>query len=358
MNYRRSTVVFMVVLMALIIFVTSLSIASEQSLKPKAISFINNVLGLDTSKYNITLSHYLSDIPGQTTLPTEKTAYSLTSNDQKIDFSFVFSSNSFLALNIYQFNNSLTSASFTNKLPLDTLTATKTIIQRLQAFQGDSYLQLITDSLNSINDVESVNGTSGSINRQVTTYSETLSDGTYSLISYHFTYILNDVLVSSKSVNLEFANNYLKFVSTPWNFYNVATDKILITQKYAVEMAKENASNASSDPIQYRDSSITVKLNYIPRDEPSKLFPFWFVELPLNYPKSTVTGWQVGIWADTGEVEYGHPTGVLGSIPDVNNQQVTPTSSVPEFSYLTILPILLTIPIVLAIVRKRLQGNV
>jgi parallel beta-helix repeat protein len=36
----------------------------------------------------------------------------------------------------------------------------------------------------------------------------------------------------------------------------------------------------------------------------------------------------------------------------------TPTPSVPEFSWLTIIPILLTIPIALAIVRKRLQRNV
>jgi hypothetical protein len=36
----------------------------------------------------------------------------------------------------------------------------------------------------------------------------------------------------------------------------------------------------------------------------------------------------------------------------------TPTSSVPEFSWLTILPILLTAPIALAIVRKRLPRNV
>jgi hypothetical protein len=36
----------------------------------------------------------------------------------------------------------------------------------------------------------------------------------------------------------------------------------------------------------------------------------------------------------------------------------TPTSSVPEFSWLTILPILLTIPIAMIIARKRLQRNV
>jgi hypothetical protein len=35
----------------------------------------------------------------------------------------------------------------------------------------------------------------------------------------------------------------------------------------------------------------------------------------------------------------------------------TPTASVPEFSWLTILPILLTTTIALIIVRKRLQRN-
>jgi hypothetical protein len=44
------------------------------------------------------------------------------------------------------------------------------------------------------------------------------------------------------------------------------------------------------------------------------------------------------------------------SVPE--NIPNTPTSSVPEFSWLTILPILLTIPIALAMVRKRLQSNV
>jgi hypothetical protein len=40
-----------------------------------------------------------------------------------------------------------------------------------------------------------------------------------------------------------------------------------------------------------------------------------------------------------------------------NNIQASPSPSIPEFSLLTILPILLTIPIALAIARKRLQGN-
>jgi hypothetical protein len=43
---------------------------------------------------------------------------------------------------------------------------------------------------------------------------------------------------------------------------------------------------------------------------------------------------------------------------NTSSQTPTPTPTVPEFSYLTILPILLAIPIALVIVGKRLQRNV
>ena len=53
-------------------------------------------------------------------------------------------------------------------------------------------------------------------------------------------------------------------------------------------------------------------------------------------------------------------TSTPSTSPTSNSNSPTPTSSptVPEFSWLTILPLLLVIPIILAIVRKRLQRNV
>ena len=42
----------------------------------------------------------------------------------------------------------------------------------------------------------------------------------------------------------------------------------------------------------------------------------------------------------------------------LNQQSSLPSPSIPEFSWLTILPILLTIPLAVATVRKRLQRNV
>jgi hypothetical protein len=48
----------------------------------------------------------------------------------------------------------------------------------------------------------------------------------------------------------------------------------------------------------------------------------------------------------------------VGSNTESSVSSPTPTSSVAEFSWLTILPLLLAIPIALAIVRKRLQGNI
>jgi hypothetical protein len=54
---------------------------------------------------------------------------------------------------------------------------------------------------------------------------------------------------------------------------------------------------------------------------------------------------------------YSNTTFTIQTI-DTSVSNLTPSPSVPEFSYLTILSILLTIPIALAIVRKRLQRNV
>jgi hypothetical protein len=72
---------------------------------------------------------------------------------------------------------------------------------------------------------------------------------------------------------------------------------------------------------------------------------------------SEVSSYSYNIFATIGTesdflIVY-HPTAATSPTPNP-----TPTPSIPEFSWLTILPILLAIPIALITVRKRLQGNV
>jgi hypothetical protein len=86
---------------------------------------------------------------------------------------------------------------------------------------------------------------------------------------------------------------------------------------------------------------------------------FKFVESTLGR-----YGISLRITDSNGESEYQsfQPMGIVVTVQSSPVAQpstsTSPIPSVPEFSWLTILPILLAIPIALAIIRKKLQGNV
>ncbi|XHH09633.1 MAG: hypothetical protein ACFCUE_03125 [Candidatus Bathyarchaeia archaeon] len=301
----------------------------------KAFSFLEKVVGLDTSKYIVAYSSY-SDFDKYQNVSSSKSSlgelvgrlsdydslsYTLKLDDRTTEFNFMFLNGTFLSCSISQINGSLASGAYVDRLPTDSLEATKEILQRLRVHFDATYIQSMIDSLNSVKDKTSVNATIDSVKRQVITY----PDGE----SYTFSYVLNDAAASPKSVVISFFNGELKGISIPWSSYEIAEDKIIISREQAIEIAKENAQNASTEPLKYRSDPIKAELTYITTDEnPYLAYPLWYVELPLDYPGSTVTGWQAGIWAHTGKIAYGHPAGVLGTI-DTNNQQQQNPSPTP-----------------------------
>jgi hypothetical protein len=311
-------------------------ICQEPVLHDKAFPFLENVIGLDIEKYTIISSDYIDhgknpsdwwDIKkGEITTSKyandETIYYTLKLNNKTVSFDFTYRNGTFLYLLIDPNNvGSLASGAYVDRLPTDSLEATKEILQRLKIHFNAAYIQPIIDSLNPIKDKTQINATIDSVKRQIITYPNSES--------YTFSYILNDAATSPKSVVISFFNGELKKISIPWSSHEIATDKVIITREQAIEIAKENAQNASTEPLKYRSDPIKAELTYITTDEnPYLAYPLWYVELPLDYPGSTVTGWQAGIWAHTGKIAYGHPAGVLGTI-DTNNQQQQNPSPTP-----------------------------
>ena len=87
---------------------------------------------------------------------------------------------------------------------------------------------------------------------------------------------------------------------------------------------------------------------------------YWYIQHPLfptygGFYEPAIAFDSASGWSSTQTVSIGN-----NSISSSTSSTATPTPtpSVPEFSWLTILPILLAITIALAIVRKRLQRNV
>jgi hypothetical protein len=125
----------------------------------------------------------------------------------------------------------------------------------------------------------------------------------------------------------------------------------------------QSTYNTSQVPITYAVNSRVTYSYYALDTDGASDTSGW---MPFS-GNTTITGLSEGshkliIFLQTEDTSPGYieesVTFQVGSNTESSVSSPAPTSSVPEFSWLTILPLLLTLPIAIAIVRKRLQGNV
>lgn len=325
---RINQIIAVFILAGIIItpMIMSSTVAAFETIEDKASSIITNVYGLDETKYVQETSNYKSDTPedygGKL---REDIKYSLIEGDRTIEFEFRFVDKSLAFMNIYQQNDSLSSAHYSKQMPTNSLEATKVILERLQTSKTISNIQSLLDTLKSVTNIDFVNATIGNLKRIVTINTVITSATTTSTTTnFRFMQIENNAEETPKSVNIQFRDGNLVLVTNGWNFYELSSNPLIVSKEQAIKLAKEKAEEANISDSNYREDPIIAKLTYNTR-EPFKAYPFWFVELPLYYPNSTITSWQVGIWGDTGEIVYSHPTGVYG--PSNFNPIASPTGS-------------------------------
>ncbi|MEM3378896.1 MAG: hypothetical protein QW674_08160 [Candidatus Bathyarchaeia archaeon] len=310
---------FFVVLALVALFIVLLAqmfkVNSDVAVQEKALSVIKDIVGLDVTKYNVELTSYFSDHPDNYGgLQREDVVYTLKAEGVKIEFSLRFVNKSLWFVAINPVNCSLLSAHYAKQLPTDILEITKAILQRLHTYSGEPHLQMLCDTMNKVADMSSVNATIGNLRRLVTINTNFISQNvTSTMISFYFMYTINNA-DSPKSVNIHFRDGALTGFSDGWYLFKIGSENIKISREEAIIIAQKEANKAATTELNFGNRSIRADLYMLSRN-PFVLYPFWFVELPLNYPNSTITGWQVGIWADTGEIAYSHPTGILGTPP-------------------------------------------
>jgi hypothetical protein len=307
--------------------------SADNTAQERALSIIEDVVGLDLSKGNVELSSYHLDRPDEYGgRVRERCIYTITCGESKVDFALTFLNNTFWYCDIYSYNSSLSSAHYSKQMPTNTLDATREILQRLQTNQADSYIQPMLDSMNTVKDLDSANATiSNNTKRQVFTYTDEVRK-TVTSTKIEFMYSVNGA-DSPKVVSISFENGALRSLTDGWKFFKVGEDSLKMSREEAINIAKEQANKEAKTTLKIADQPIRADLHLATR-EPFVLYPYWFIELPLNYSGSTVTGWQVGIWADTGEIGINHPTGILGSPPgsadSATTPPVTPTETLPD----------------------------
>jgi DNA-binding transcriptional ArsR family regulator len=269
----------------------------------QARTIIQDVLQIDTSKYQLTLTgdsiQNRADLGG---LIEDILEYSLVNDASRIDLTFRFRNGHFSLVQINQLEGAPNfPLLYTEPQPTDVIHACQGILERYRSAFKDSYL----DQINTL--MASANVKSGQIlgesKLQFSSY-----DG-YADVLLMFTD--NETDFQAKSLHLSFENNILTEFSDDWFLFKVGSTHVNISEDQAVLIAKNAAEGYSwiangkqVSAFQILDSPLLAQ--FYPKPQASDVFtlyPYWYVTLYLDktYPGG-VSQIAVGVWADTGEV--------------------------------------------------------
>lgn len=289
----------------------------EMPIQDRLILTLKDIAGLNLTEYNLSTSVFLNPFDQYRGSKVEDVKCNLQTSQGNRSITARFVNGTLSNLDLTSIKGA-----YTNQLPTNPIEASKILIDRLKKYYTNpSYLQPMITALDSATKLNTFNHTQDNIKQQATIHSEFIQfnqtlnyTSTYTQI--RFTYIFGDANDSPKSLSFSFRDNYLIAFGNTWGLYKIGNQTINITKEQAINLAKELANNATDNELTLRNQTIRADLSLVAR-EPFTLYPYWFIELPLTSPTQhspnsptfihSFTVWQLGIWADTGEIQTSHP---------------------------------------------------
>jgi hypothetical protein len=329
---------------------------SELTAPEKVLIILEEVVGLDMTKYSAELDFYAQapflyfDV-----LPQEDVKYILEANESKLEVICAFADQKLRSLSIY----------INDGLPITTQPATipfemaKDFLDKYPTYSEASYYSTMRSMLDNVEANKNTTKAVGDIKLEVTV--------TANRTDFRWKYCLNGVEATSKCVVLNFKDGFLKYFIDTWSFYTIGSTDLIVSEEEAIEIAMNAAENYSwnvsmggdNPPVTVNEFNIMgifeteLSLgNYPTKDEsrggnPLTLYPGWRVKLYFDklYP-GNVYGLSIGIWADTGEVNDISTLMSMLGYPD----------DIPEFpSWAPLLITLISFLVVAVVYRQKLS---
>jgi hypothetical protein len=313
---------------------TSTIRGSISTAQDKTLSFIENVLPISSTQYNITLSNYgipkLPDLGAnnQNTANQEVLTYSLQSKDS--------SNTADVICTLYNGNLYICQAGprsgqiITDKAYANTADAAKSFLEKYQTYSKlDS-----TEMIGMLANVDPTkNSTIASGNLKLTVTHQDLSGTAFGdMIGFNWVQTINDC--EYQVAEVAFSDGAFSSFIDQRVRYSVGDTTVNITKDQAIKIAMDYIKNYSyrmSDTLVISDFNVTedkTVANLTPTvREGNVLYPHWSVTLYLNqtYPGS-VTSILLGIWADSGQVFFCHYQAYGGAELPSNSNTGTTTS--------------------------------
>jgi len=268
----------------------------------EAKTIIQDVLQIDTSKYQMTLTSDTVRVnTGLDGVVEETMEYSLVNTASQFDLTLRFRDGHFSLFQISQLEGYPSfPLVYTIPQPTDVIQACQGLLGRYEAAFNDSYMGQVNALMASANDL-TTDQTLGNTNLQISSHNGAAD---ITLI-----YDANGTSFQAKSINLVYDNYALTQFSDDWFLYKIGSTLVNVTQAQAVQIAMNavktysyNMNGTRVSNFQVLSSPVSAEFYPKPRTDDLTLFPYWYVTLHLGktYPGG-VNEIGVGVWADTGE---------------------------------------------------------
>lgn len=329
---------FLVVALAVSTFNVPIVQSTESTVQDKSLAFISDVLMLDVERYNVTLESNVVSFPDDLGgLPMDDLTYTLESNDTKLAVLFTFRNKtlSWCMLSVREGSPLFTQTPSTNVLE-----RANTFLEKYQNYLGDPAVQQYMEILSNVNEETNTTITEGNVSFELTVEVEEAS----------FSWVNTFNGAKYTKIDFSFWNNG-EFAIIDDRYNKIGSTDVKISKDEAVALALERVENMSwtvegvkVGNVSILDNRTSAALLTAPK-EPLVLYPYWQVSLTFDkvYP-GNVYGVTYNIWADTGEIFYGHMHMFGGEIPEF------PT-------WTPLLLALCTVAVALVIYKQKLHKN-
>jgi len=310
---KYSSKVLITTVLLFLMFLSLVSLASdayaaEPTTQEKGLTVVNNVIGIDLTEYSTTPEDFAQD-SYLGVLPQEKVGYTLESAESKLKVLCTFTNENLHIIQIRENEGTPHLA----KSTVNTLEAARDFLRNYQIYSGNPFYGELKSMLNNVATDKNSTAISGNTKLEVT-FSGNQEN-------FRWTYYHNGVGCAEKCVALSYKNGFLKYFVDTWNFYEVGSIDVNLSEAEAVAIAIDKAKTFSwkvvsdNDTFEVKDFNVTrpmvTQLVFSssrhadnPRsDNLLKLYPMWRIGVGLDkfYP-GNVYGIYVDIWADTKEV--------------------------------------------------------
>jgi len=345
LSMKKPCSILALVVLVFLLLQVPMAFSGDVSKSERMLVFLEDVVQLDLAKYNVTLikglSDNRSDLGG---LLEENFKYYLESNESSLGVLFKFINNTMTRCRIYVYEGS---PMYTQSPPAGVLDMSDSFLQKYQSFVESPELSA---DLSVMRDMLTM----------VDTSEDTLTVGNIKLevknSNFDWIYTFNGMELHA--IGLSFRNGHLFAFSDDRNLFTIGSTEVKVSKEEALNLAMNYAEDYSWNvkmgdgwkevtDFQIVEDSATAELWAHPREDPSTLFPYWYITLPLDKVYlGTVNRIQVGVWADSGEIIFCQAlsTGVVPfTDPATEISDVEPASG-------DLTPFLIAVFLVLAIV--------